>query len=118
MIIVDEVLKHYGVKGMKWGVIRSKKPSAPKTKVKTRINVGSKKKLSFDGAILPLPAAAVIGTGMAINNARVKRKIAKGLGKKVKDFDKSSLETASYIARRYKDVTISANGKTYNTSKK
>lgn len=111
MSVNDNLLLHWGVKGMKWGVRKSKKDTGKR--IKTTIGPSSKRPRKTildkaDGLIVPAPAALALYAMDGISNRNTKRRIAKSLNSKVKDLNKRDLELASAIVRRYYNVTVSS----------
>lgn len=112
-VTTEDILQHYGVKGMKWGVRKNK---APKKGMAVTLNAGAKRKHTAMNKAQGIPVPAPIALGIVLTdslaNRKVSKKIAGAFDSNSKDFDKQHLKIATASVRQFSDVTLSVDGKT------
>lgn len=108
---LDEVLQHYGVKGMKWGVRKADK--APKQNIQVRGTAATQRRNTGFGmdtarALAGTPLFIPVATAALISDSRKQRKakikVADALGMSPKDFAKKDLRNAAAIYRELENV--------------
>ena len=108
----EEYLEHFGVKGMKWGVRKSKVSLSSSTKntSKRGLNKAEKNRLLLGGlgSIIMSPAfgAGVYGAAKYTNSKNTKRAVADILGSDISTYSKSSLRRARKTLNKYGNVEI------------
>ena len=104
---LDDIIEHYGVKGMKWGV--RKKPE--KKKISVELTKNSRSKDRSPSVIAPgLGGLAVHLTAKYMEKKRLNEAISKSMNTPIKNIDKKSLKTAREAIRNYTDVRIALEG--------
>lgn len=110
----EDILKHFGTKGMKWGVHR-KTESKPKKSISylPSHNTFPKKTLlkTLNGLQVPAPVAAAIYAGDAFANAKTKKRILKAFNSKASDFDRRELKEAAKLVRNYTGIKLKVDKK-------
>lgn len=124
---VEDIIQHYGVKGMKWGVRRyqpypkgSKNKGEFKGKKKQKKSVSaaitekSKRKVSLTSMVVPNSPIDFAGRTLRRNQAR--RDIAKVLDSKISDFKRKDINRAATVVSSYTNtVLVTEDGKIVNT---
>lgn len=116
----EDYLEHFGVKGMKWGVRKSKvnlssstkKTSGRKLSKAEVINLG----VGGVGSLIASPAfgAGVYGATKYKNIKNTKQAIANVLGSEISTYSKSSLKRARKTLNKYGNVEIKTKKGTVN----
>lgn len=105
-------LEHAGVKGMKWGVRKSKVSLSSSTKntSKRGLNETEKTRLKIGGfgslIATPVFGAGVYGTTKYENIQNTKKAVADILGSDISTYSKSSLKHARKTLNKYGNVEI------------
>lgn len=105
MTTIDEVLEHYGVKGMKWGVRRSRQSSSGPTDVVLKTKPGKKIK-AIGGSGYP---ASEDATRTAISRQKAKKSTVSSLSNK----ELEDLVRRLNLERQYGQLTTSKVGKAF-----
>ena len=105
-------LEHAGVKGMKWGVRKSKVSLSSSTKntSKRGLNESEKTRLMVGGlgslVATPVFGAGVYGATKYANRKNTKQAVADILGSDISKYSKSSLKRARKTLNKYGNVEI------------
>ena len=105
-------LEHAGVKGMKWGVRKSKVSLSSSTKntSKRELNETEKNRLLVGGlgslVATPVFGAGVYGATKYANRKNTKQAVADILGSDISKYSKSSLKRAGKTLNKYGNVEI------------
>ena len=108
----EDYLEHIGVKGMKWGVRKSKAKLSSSTKRKDvrRFSESEKTRLKIGGlgSLLATPVfgAGVYGATKYQNKRNTKQAVADILGSDISTYSKSSLKRARKTLNTYGNVEI------------
>lgn len=108
----EEYLEHFGVKGMKWGVRKSKVNLSSSTKRKSgrELNKSEQNRLLLGGlgSLIMSPAfgAGVYGATKYKNKRNTKQAVADILGSDISTYSKSSLKRARKTLNKYGNVEI------------
>ena len=108
----EDYLEHAGVKGMKWGVRKSKVDlnSSTKRKSKRGFSEGEKTRLKIGGLgsliATPVFGAGVYGATKYANSKNTKKAVADILGSDISSYSKSSLRRARKTLNKYGNVEI------------
>ena len=108
----EDYLEHAGVKGMKWGVRKSKVSlnSSTKNTSKRGLNKAEKNRLLVGGlgslVATPVFGAGVYGATKYTNSKNTKRAVADILGSDISTYSKSSLRRARKTLNKYGNVEI------------
>ena len=108
----EDYLEHFGVKGMKWGVRKSKVnlSSSTKSESKRGLNESERTRLLVGGlgSLVATPAlgAGVYGATKYANRKNTKQAVADILGSDISSYSKSSLKRARKTLNKYGNVEI------------
>ena len=108
----EEYLEHSGVKGMKWGVRKSKAnlSSSTENTSKRGLNESERTRLLIGGlgSLIATPAfgAGVYGATKYENRKNTKQAVADILGSDISTYSKSSLKRARKTLNKYGNVEI------------
>ena len=110
---LDDIIEHYGVKGMKWGV--RKKPE--KKRLIVGLTENSRNKDRRPSYIAPgLGGMAIHLAARHAENKKLNKAISTSMNTPIKDIDKKSLKTAREAMKNYTDLRMAFEGedKEYN----
>lgn len=108
----EEYLEHFGVKGMKWGVRKSKVDLSSSTKSTSERKLSESEKnwllIGGLGSLIASPAfgASVYGGTKYSNRQETKQAVANILGSDISSYSKSSLKRARKTLNKYGNVEI------------